>query len=61
MRWHPRFQPTLYLEVIRQGIMLAGLLGLWALTPEQVNGVEMFASAVLAAINFSLVMPTAKE
>lgn len=59
MQWF-RFQPTVWLEVVRQGGLLAMSMGWIVLEPNQQALALSFASAVLAALNWSLVMPTAQ-
>lgn len=61
MRWSFRFQPTIWTEVIRQGVFLAVAMG-WIMVDDQQRELLLgFASAVLAALNWSFVQPAAKE
>lgn len=58
MRWQFRFEPTGWIEAIRLSIAAAVMLGAWELTDEQQFAIVAAASAVLMAINRSLVQPT---
>jgi hypothetical protein len=61
MRWTFRFQPTIWTEVIRQGVFLAIALGWVVLDEQQRELVLSFSSAVLAAVNWSFVAPSTPE
>lgn len=57
MRYSFRLEPTMWLEVIRQALLVVALFDVVALSDEQQGAILMLASALLAAINRSLVAP----
>ena len=60
MRLHWRHQPTMWAEVIRQGLNLSIGMG-WLMADSTQQALVMsFVSALLAAINWSLVAPSSE-
>lgn len=53
-----RAQPTAYAELVRQGMYLLIIFNVITWTATQQTAVLMFVSALLAVVNWNVVMPT---